>query len=68
MQWAADFFIGEARKSQHAFPSAAVEEGLLIYNYRPMGNSSKQAYVFGPAARRQFIASDTPQARLVNMM
>eukprot|EP01123_Difflugia_compressa_P006169 TRINITY_DN18335_c0_g1_i1.p1 TRINITY_DN18335_c0_g1~~TRINITY_DN18335_c0_g1_i1.p1 ORF type:complete len:302 (+),score=55.00 TRINITY_DN18335_c0_g1_i1:59-907(+) len=35
MQYVADFFISEARKSNHAFASESSEASHLIYNYQP---------------------------------
>lgn len=31
----ANFFVNEARKSTHSFPSIALEQAALIYNYAP---------------------------------
>uniref|UniRef100_H3BHD7 folate gamma-glutamyl hydrolase n=2 Tax=Latimeria chalumnae TaxID=7897 RepID=H3BHD7_LATCH len=46
----ADFFVNEARKSFHRFPSAEEEKAALIYNYSPIyvGNicSYMQVYFF----------------------
>jgi len=49
----ADFFISEARKSSHRFPSRSAEEEYMIYNYSPVYTGGEeinwtfqQAYVF----------------------
>ncbi|CAE7251855.1 gghA, partial [Symbiodinium pilosum] len=42
MQYFANFFISEARKNSHSFPSQREEEAALIYNYMPQGRSSYQ--------------------------
>jgi len=34
-----NFFVSEARKSQHKFPSKEAEKEVLIYNYNPAPNS-----------------------------
>eukprot|EP00299_Pterocystis_sp_00344_P010790 c4914_g1_i1.p1 GENE.c4914_g1_i1~~c4914_g1_i1.p1 ORF type:complete len:338 (+),score=79.95 c4914_g1_i1:26-1015(+) len=48
MQSLGNFFVSEARRNNHAFSSADAEANALIYNYRPTGSSSYQAYVFSP--------------------
>jgi len=35
-QYTADFFVTEARKSSHHFPSFDLESQSLIYNYQPV--------------------------------
>jgi len=51
MQYFADFFVDEARKSNHAFPSYDQELKALIYNYNPIYTEQiepdfLQVYVF----------------------
>uniref|UniRef100_A0A9J7YKP4 folate gamma-glutamyl hydrolase n=2 Tax=Cyprinus carpio TaxID=7962 RepID=A0A9J7YKP4_CYPCA len=38
------FFVNEARKSFHSFPSTEEEEKALIYNYKPQYTGSKSAF------------------------
>ena len=49
-QYFANFFVNEARKSNHRFASTAVEDKYLIYNFNPLftGNMGhfEQSYVF----------------------
>ncbi|XP_008214312.2 chitobiosyldiphosphodolichol beta-mannosyltransferase isoform X2 [Nasonia vitripennis] len=50
-QYFADFFVNEARKNHHAFPSAGEENAALIYNYPATftgmkGSSYLQCYMF----------------------
>ena len=35
-QYFANWFVAQARKSQHAFPSVADEQAYSIYNYSPV--------------------------------
>ncbi|CAH1794487.1 unnamed protein product [Owenia fusiformis] len=35
-QYMANFFVNEARKSQHTFPDVTKEQDALIYNYNPV--------------------------------
>jgi len=51
MQYMADFFIQEARKSTHHYPSPQIESASLIYNYPAVYTAStdptfQQAYFF----------------------
>jgi hypothetical protein len=51
MQWVANFFVGEARKNDHAFASAEEEQSALIYNTAPTftgahGSDFEQEYIF----------------------
>jgi len=51
MQYMADFFVSEARKSKHQFPSRAAELAALIYNYPvtftgPKDSDFTQTYFF----------------------
>jgi gamma-glutamyl hydrolase len=51
MQYFAEFFVNEARKSQHQFPSTLDETKSLIYNYNPYYTENiepdfEQVYVF----------------------
>eukprot|EP01050_Picozoa_sp_SAG11_P022047 SAG11_NODE_4063_length_2082_cov_1.845688_2_plen_151_part_00 len=51
MQWVANFFVGEARKSAHAFGSAAEEQAAVIYNFKTTftgakGSGFEQEYVW----------------------
>uniref|UniRef100_A0A182PMI1 folate gamma-glutamyl hydrolase n=1 Tax=Anopheles epiroticus TaxID=199890 RepID=A0A182PMI1_9DIPT len=50
-QYFADFFIGEARKSEHRFANEATLEKHVIYNYQPIftglkRSSFEQCYMF----------------------
>ncbi|GFY42240.1 gamma-glutamyl hydrolase [Trichonephila inaurata madagascariensis] len=51
-QYFANFFVNEARKSFHKFPSKQVEDAVLIYNYNPVftgqfgTNPNTQSYYF----------------------
>ncbi|EAA11416.4 AGAP006670-PA [Anopheles gambiae str. PEST] len=50
-QFFADFFIAEARKSDHSFPNEATLEKHVIYNYQPtftglQRSSFEQCYMF----------------------
>lgn len=50
-QYFANFFINEARKNNHQFPSSEEEERALIYNYQPAytgktGSTFEQCYFF----------------------
>lgn len=50
-QYIGRFFVNEARKSRHRFPSPEVEDRMLIYNHRPeytgsRGSSFTQTYLF----------------------
>lgn len=47
-QYMADFFIDEARKNTHQFPSLQQQNQELIYNYKPIYTGSKgyEYYVF----------------------
>ncbi|GFQ98474.1 gamma-glutamyl hydrolase [Trichonephila clavata] len=51
-QYFANFFVNEARKSLHQFPSKQVEDAVLIYNYNPVftgqfgTNPNIQSYYF----------------------
>ncbi|XP_061096302.1 gamma-glutamyl hydrolase [Conger conger] len=45
MFYMADFFVNEARKSSHQFPSEEEERDALIYNYSPIYTGSKSAFV-----------------------
>ena len=47
-QTLANFFVQEARKSTHSFPSTEEENNMLIYNYSPTytHNSFEQIYYF----------------------
>jgi len=49
MQYAADFFVQEARKNHHSFPSQQAEDNALIYSISPVyvGNSIL-IYFFAP--------------------
>jgi hypothetical protein len=38
--------VAEARKSPRAFADAQSEQAALLYNYRPVGDTSYQAYFF----------------------
>eukprot|EP01116_Phalansterium_solitarium_P015696 TRINITY_DN3492_c0_g1_i1.p2 TRINITY_DN3492_c0_g1~~TRINITY_DN3492_c0_g1_i1.p2 ORF type:complete len:308 (+),score=88.69 TRINITY_DN3492_c0_g1_i1:55-978(+) len=51
MQYFGRFFVNEARKSTHAFPSQEAEQAALIYNYQPVYTEPfdadfEQCYVF----------------------
>lgn len=46
MQWIARFFVNEARKNNRSFPSQEEADTHLIYNFRPVGDTSYQAYLF----------------------
>lgn len=46
MQWMSNFFVSEARKNQHEFPTSDLEAKHLIYNWKPVGTTSYQAYIF----------------------
>ena len=41
-------FVDEARKSTRSFGDADEEAGALLYNYKPVGSTSYQAYLFAP--------------------
>jgi len=65
-QYAAEFFVEQARKSSHKFPSNAEEDSRLIYNYQPTktDGSFLQEYFFAkefskikPAAVQGCVAS-----------
>lgn len=50
-QYFANFFVNEARKSEHTFPNSEMEKRKLIYNYSPtytgLNNTSfEQCYLF----------------------
>ena len=45
-----------AKQSKRSFPSAAAEESALIYNYRPVGDNSYEAYFFAPASTVERLA------------
>jgi gamma-glutamyl hydrolase len=48
-QYMANFFVTQAHLSDHAFPSEAVEDEALIYNYTPTrtaGTGFVQQYFF----------------------
>ena len=47
-QTLANFFVQEARKSAHSFPSTEEENSMLIYNYSPTytHDSFEQIYYF----------------------
>lgn len=49
-QYFANFYVRQARKNNHTFPSAGLERSALIYNYNPVysvGNTSyEQLYLF----------------------
>ena len=49
MQWMANFFINEARKSTNVFPES--QYPMLIYNQRLLGEFWEQFYVIGSAGR-----------------
>jgi len=38
-QYMANFFVNEARKNHHAFPSQKMEDKHLIYNYNPVNSA-----------------------------
>ena len=40
--------VSFARRSTRRFPTEVAEEAALIYNFRPVGTSSYQAYFFAP--------------------
>merc|ERR1712179_420906 len=40
-QYTANFFVNEARKNLHKFPSKEMEENSLIYNYNPIYSARK---------------------------
>ena len=40
-QYMADFFVNEARKSNHTFPSSKDEEDNMIYKYNPIHTGAK---------------------------
>ena len=42
----ASFLVGVARQSGRRFATAEAEARALIYNYRPVGTTSYQAYFF----------------------
>ena len=45
--WAvAAFFVEQCRRSSHRFASTRAEAKALIYNFRPEGDTSYQAYLF----------------------
>jgi len=51
MKYISDFFVSEARKSEHSFISDSDEYSSLIYNYEPMysghvSDSFVQMYFF----------------------
>ena len=51
MQYFAQFFVNEARKSNHKYPSYEAEYKALIYNYNPIYSEDivsdfEQIYVF----------------------
>lgn len=47
-QWAANFFVSEARKNLHKFEDAEEEDKLLIWNHQPTKTGPKfvQTYYF----------------------
>ena len=47
-QFAANFFVDEARKSSHRFASPSQEDAALIYNYKPSKTTGSfvQSYFF----------------------
>ncbi|XP_071105618.1 gamma-glutamyl hydrolase A-like [Haliotis cracherodii] len=48
-QYLANFFVDEARKSQHRFPDVATESAAVIENYQPLflkDGSFSEAYMF----------------------
>eukprot|EP01132_Coremiostelium_polycephalum_P001921 gene1921-2356_t len=52
-QYTTNFFVNEARKNFHSFPSQAAETSALIYNYQPVFSfpieqSFEQVYYFPP--------------------
>jgi len=61
MQYLSDFFVNQARRSQHSFPGKEAEDAALIYNYAPTftGNDpsqhypDRQIYYFAPFAKHQ---------------
>jgi len=42
----ASFFVEQCRRSTHRFATTREEGKALIYNYKPVGDSSYQAYLF----------------------
>jgi len=50
MQYVADFFIQETRKSNHSFPTQQAEDNALIYGFNPVyTGDSVQFYFFPPS-------------------
>ena len=54
-QYMANFFVNEARKNHHKFPTQQMEDQYLIYNYNPVHsakifdsllNHFEQIYIF----------------------
>ena len=47
-QYMANFFVGQARLSKHAFATEAEEDAALIYNYQPTKTTGSfvQEYYF----------------------
>lgn len=49
-QYFGNFFVNEARKNNHTFPSKEIEEASLIYNFNPVysiyNTSYEQLYLF----------------------
>ena len=40
-QYMANFFVNEARKNHHKFPTRKLEDKYLIYNYNPVYSAKK---------------------------
>lgn len=50
-QYFSEFFVNEARKSEHRFKDAKTEDQYVIYNFKPeftgaVGSAFEQAYMF----------------------
>ena len=55
-QYFADFFVSEARKSNHSFKNAADEDNYVIYNFAASftglkGSAFEQSYLFEAQAK-----------------
>merc|ERR1712150_290766 len=46
-QYMANFFVDEARRSMHQFPSEKLEKNALIYNYQPVYSAVKYSGLLG---------------------
>lgn len=55
-QYFAEFFVNEARKSDHHFDDAKTEDQYVIYNFPPtftgaVGSAFEQSYMFPPEVK-----------------